>query len=273
MGEAKLRIGGDLRSFAEWRREFMSAGEERTLKPVEGGDWMRVDGVECSLRGKEYIVEVDYNDKDKKGTYYINNATIAYIGPNSELFIGHQTEENLKALRTAGYQRSEDGFSVPFSNGELPTNPDLARRYQELRRKGEEKAREETIRYHLGEYRKEAERKGIKSVSQKEGFVRVDGVRYKIFGREEEIEPNTDGYNMASGRLEEVGTYYSNNNVLAFVDGEGCIWIGRDNAENLEALRKAGYQRRELSVPFSNGEEPIDQDLSGKLNRLLQRSK
>jgi len=255
----------------ERRAYFILSGEERTLKPVEGGDWMNVTGVECrtGFGDETYRVSPDYNAET--GTYCINNATIAYIGPNSELFIGHQTEENLKALRTAGYQRSEDGFSVPFSNGELPTDPDLAGRYRELRRRGEEKAREERIQKHLDEYRREADRKRINPVS-KEGFVRVDGARYRIFGREKKIEPNTDGYNMALGRLEEVGTYCSNNNVLAFVDGEGCIWIGRDNAENLEALETAGYQRRELFVPFSNGEEPVDQDLSEKLNRLLQRS-
>lgn len=60
-------------------------------------------------------------------------------------------------------------------------------------------------------------------------------------------------------RIESAGGFNINNGVLAIVDDQGCEFITPCwNDSIIAELKKAGYQRKDLFVPFSNGECFLD---------------
>lgn len=86
------------------------------------------------------------------------------------------------------------------------------------------------------------------------------------------VDRNTDGYNMAVGRLEKVGFYNSNNGVIAFVDGEGHMRVAPATSDRSQALEEAGYKRGGIWVPFSNGELPTDPALREQWEKMREEA-
>ncbi|GDX62281.1 hypothetical protein LBMAG33_5910 [Candidatus Levyibacteriota bacterium] len=257
--------------FAE---KYKAQAEAKGVKSLEGGEWLAVDGIEYQQYGdrKEKIPasgeqNVAATRIDQVGTYDYNNGTFALVDQEGSLRIGHGTSANAQVLEKAGYRRG--GMWVPFSNGEIPTDPSLRQQYLEIRERGREASKRENTERHLQVYSEIAERKGIKEV---EGglLMMVDGIEYRHFGNETgNIEVNTDGYNMPIRRVDQVGTFDSNNGRIAFVDGQGRMWVGASTEENFDAIRKAGYERGGIWVPFSNGEMPTDRETYERLRDVL----
>jgi hypothetical protein len=54
------------------------------------------------------------------------------------------------------------------------------------------------------------------------------------------------------GRTNQIGGYDSNNGVIAFVDNNKYIWVGKWSKENEQALKDAGYKHTSIYVPYSN---------------------
>ncbi len=254
--------------------KYKAQAETRGIKPVDGGEWLAVDGVEYQWYGdtKEKVPAAGEQGSvasrlEQVGTYDYNNGTIAFVDQDGRMQIGHGTSINMEALDRAGYRRG--GVWVPFSNGEVPADPALRQRYVEFREKGREINKRETTERHLKVYQEIAEKKGIKEV---EGglFIMVDGIEYKHFGNEtERVDVNTDGYNMPIRRVDQVGNFDSNNGRVAFVDGQGRMWVGASTQENFDAIKKAGYDRGGIWVPFSNGEYATDRATYEKLRDVL----
>ncbi len=254
--------------------KYKAQAEARGIKPIDEGEWLTVDGVEYQWYGntKEKIPTAGEQGSvatrlEQVGTYDYNNGTIAFVDQEGRMQIGHGTSANTEALDKAGYRRG--GIWVPFSNGEVPADPALRQRYIELREKGREINKRDTTERHLKVYHEIAERKGIKEV---EGglFMVVDGIEYKHFGNETgQVDVNTDGYNIPIRRVDHVGTFDSNNGRVAFVDGQGRMWVGASTRENFDAIRKAGYDRGGIWVPFSNGEYATDRATYEKLRDVL----
>lgn len=123
---------------------------------------------------------------------------------------------------------------------------------------------------HIELYRSVAEKKGIKAVNGGL-FVMVDGIEYKYDsnGDAYKTEVNSDGCNLNTGRVDQVGSYWENNGKIAFVDELGQVWIGANNDSNITALNEANYQRSSIWVPFSNGEEPVDKEVYKKIRDVL----
>ncbi|HIH10721.1 TPA: hypothetical protein HA241_00860 [Candidatus Woesearchaeota archaeon] len=254
--------------------QYQSKAQELKIKPVQGGEWMATDGVEYIQWGDEKRQFASNTDEqtfptrlNQVGTYDSNNGTLAFVDEKGMMHAGHSTDANFQALEQAGYRRG--GIWVPFSNGEVPTDPELRKQYTELREKGREINKKTNIERHLRVFSETAERKGIKPV---EGglFMTVDGIEYRHGGNETgAIDTNTDGYNMAIRRVEQVGTYDSNNGRMAFVDEQGRMWLGASTDENYEAIRKVGYTSGGIWVPFSNGEMPTDRATYEQLRDVL----
>lgn len=260
-----------LNPFAE---KYKGKAEERGIKPVRGGDWLKADGVEYQWWGNEKGKVVAGSEQtaiatrlEQVGTFDSNNGTVAFVDEQGVMQVGHATHENFEALEQAGYRRG--GISVPFSNGEVPTDPELKRQYTELRKKGREINKQRNTEEHLRIYQQTAEKKGVKPVE--DGlFVVVDGIEYRHFGNETgRVDVNTDGYNMAIRRVEQVGTYDSNNGRVAFVDEQGRMRVGTCTKENFDVLQKAGYSRGGIWVPFSNGEMPTDRETYEQVRDVL----
>ncbi|EKE19808.1 MAG: hypothetical protein ACD_8C00101G0001 [uncultured bacterium] len=68
-----------------------------------------------------------------------------------------------------------------------------------------------------------------------------------------------------------IGTFYENNRVLTFVDGQCRQFISPSTPELIAELKGAGYIEGAMSVPFSNGQIPTDPALKEKLNELLNK--
>jgi len=254
--------------------QYQTKAQELKIKPVSGGEWMTTDGVEYLQWGDEKRQFPSNTDEltfptrlNQVGTYDSNNGTLAFVDEKGVMHAGHSTDANFQALEQAGYRRG--GIWVPFSNGGVPTDPELRKQYTELREKGRELNKRANIERHLHVYSETAERKGIKPV---EGglFMMVDGIEYRHWGNETgTIDTNTDGYNMAIRRVEQVGTFDSNNGRMAFVDEQGRMWVGASTDENYEAIRKAGYANGGIWVPFSNGEMPTNRATYEQLRDVL----
>lgn len=254
--------------------QYQSKAQELKIKPVQSGEWIATDGVDYIQWGDEKRQFASNTDEqtfptrlNQVGTYDSNNSTLAFVDEKGVMHAGHSTDENFQALEQAGYRRG--GIWVPFSNGEVPTDPELRKQYTELREKGREINKKANVERHLHVYSETAERKGVKPV---EGglFMMVDGIEYRHWGNETgAIDTNTDGYNMAIRRVEQVGTFDSNNGRMAFVDEQGRMWVGASTDENYEAIRKAGYANGGIWVPFSNGEMPTDRATYEQLRDVL----
>lgn len=254
--------------------QYQAKAQELKIKSVQGGEWIATDGVEYIQWGDEKRQFPSNTDEqafptrlNQVGTYDSNNGTLAFVDEKGVMHAGHSTDANFQALEQAGYRRG--GIWVPFSNGEVPADPELRKQYTELREKGREVDKKANIERHLHVYSETAERKGIKPV---EGglFMMVDGIKYRHWGNETgAIDTNTDGYNMAIRRVEQVGTFDSNNGRMAFVDEQGRMWVGASTNENYEAIRKAGYSNGGIWVPFSNGEMPTDRATYEQLRDVL----
>lgn len=254
--------------------KYKEQAESKGIKPLKAGGWLTVDGAEYQGFGGPTEKIPTNNQQDivaarleQVGTYDYNNGTLAVVDSDGRLLIGHGTSENLQALDQSGYRRSS--MWVPFSNGEMPLDPTLRRQYSELRERGREKSRQETIQRHLQLYKEIAEKKGIQPI---EGglLMMVDGIEYKHFAAENaKIDLNTDGYNIPIRRIDQVGTYDSNNGRIAFVDGQGRMWVGAATIENFDAIKKAGYKRGGIWVPFSNREMPTERETYERLRDVL----
>lgn len=129
---------------------------------------------------------------------------------------------------------------------------------------------------HLNMFREIAAEKGLKPVDTS-NWITVDGIKWSkevdnkstgtppITG---EVTPNTDGLNIESRRLEEVGTYDINNGIVAFVDAEGQKHVAPATQDRMEALEEANYQKGSMNVPFSNGQEPTDPNLRKRWEQM-----
>lgn len=227
------------------------------------------------------------------GKFGMNNGLIQYVDAAGRIHVGYITEENIEALKAAGYEHTSNfpvGLSIAESRFVNPTNEygsqyygreaaeaateELNRNYQAMLERGHEKSKQEITAKHLAEYQRIAEEKGVRPLAGGD-FMTVDGVEYEWHGRREThmvVPLNTDGYNM-SRTPEQVGTFNANNSMLAFVDGEGRMNVGYDTAENRQALEDARYKLGKLGIPLSNGELPTDEEVKARFLQLQERGR
>jgi len=248
--------------------------EERQEPEVEkfpAEKWIDIsEGMEIDdSYGEKQRLQIPYDERSKM-TYDSNNGVIAFVDGEGRMRVAPATSDRYSALEEAGYSRG--GIGVPFSNGDMPTDPTLRRQWEEMRETAREQNLKERIESHLGYFKAEAEKKQIKQEVAGE-WLTVDGVEIEMMGTKSIIERNTDGYNMAVGRLEQVGTYDSNNGVIAFVDGEGRMRVAPATSDRYSALRAAGYRRGGIGVPFSNGDMPTDPALCGQWEKMRDEAR
>jgi len=117
-------------------------------------------------------------------------------------------------------------------------------------------------------YKEIAEKIGIKPI--KKGYlkdwIKVNGLKYRIPGSNEIYripEPNEEDVRNS------IGKYWVNNGVIVFVNEKGERWVSDSNLYKINLLKKHGYIRNVIWVPFSNGELPLDKKIRKKLLRRL----
>ncbi|MBU1000140.1 hypothetical protein KKE78_01940 [Patescibacteria group bacterium] len=142
----------------------------------------------------------------------------------------------------------------------------------------------------LRQYQKQAETRRIKDLKNLQGgvWLCVDGIPYTwlaLKGRlctpfakrvsvdtaaSEDVDPTGASLEDHSLREGVVGRYDINNGLVSFVAETGELFIGKDTPDNIRYLEQAGYKRGDLYVPFSNGEEPIDEAIKQQLVEITE---
>lgn len=287
------------------RNSLDEFGKKIGVQPIEGGDFISVDGESYQNRGVSDTIEHfhTFDDDPKKyydertpliGTYCQNNNTVAFVSPDGVLHVGPATPSNMKLLENAGYKA--DYFFVPMSRGEHFVQPDTAEEYQEIWDKAQLECKQLSLENFKQQCSEQARSVGVHGrtseiLSQDDVcFMKVDGIVY-AGGPSDKIDviPNSNHPSEAYMRPKKAGKYSNNNGVLAFIDPEGVMYVGQDTSENQSALQASGYQKGGFLVPFSNGEHAVswstqldhtqkkllalDQKLIGDMQTILGRER
>lgn len=122
----------------------------------------------------------------------------------------------------------------------------------------------------LEKYSHQAAEKRIKDVDG-DSFLKVDGWIYTQGPNIQKEIPKNNDPSVFEERLHQVGTYDVNGNIIAFVGKDGCLQIGYATDANIEKLKKAGFQREFLHVPFSNAESIVGEEEYHQFEQLVHR--
>lgn len=119
----------------------------------------------------------------------------------------------------------------------------------------------------IRQYKEQAQKRNIGEIMSGT-WLRADGIGFKFNGQEDRVSTHVETAAITR-RMEQVGRYHINNNILGFVKGDGELFLGRPTEENICALEEAGYKSNtNVSVPFSNGEVPMEQAIRLELAKI-----
>lgn len=72
-------------------------------------------------------IELETERYEDVGTYDSNNSVITFVDEKGDRYVAPYSDERMRVLKVAGYQHK--GQFVPCSNGELPINSELRKRF------------------------------------------------------------------------------------------------------------------------------------------------
>ncbi|HEY8109198.1 MAG TPA: hypothetical protein VIF43_04285 [Patescibacteria group bacterium] len=237
------------------------------LEPL--GDWINLEGREVRpLDGEPYIFTAASRaeQEDKPGTFGSNNGTLVAIDGDGNYWISPSSKTRIRQLRDAGY--TPEHISVPMSNGERFVFNGLNENKEALDRQTERERKQELD----AQYAAAAEQAGISPEVDGE-WLPVDDLEIKPLDGDPYVRVSRYDANEAQKRLEQVGTYDSNNGVIARVDHEGVVQVAPATQENADALRRAGYEYGPLSVPLSNLDTPTGTAEKAKWDRMTEEGR
>ena len=242
--------------------------QKSRTEALDPDKWIDVDGKELTGVGGGENYTVEAADDKKRMGYDTNNGVLAYVDRDGRMRVAPGTQDRLDALARSGYKHK--GFGVPLSNQERFTDPQLQERWEQMRTAADDQDTKERAERSLEAYRRVAEEKGIKPLEGDLEWLDLDGKELTGVGGGENytVEPNTDRGRTPDGRLKSVGTFDSNNNTLAYVDGEGHMHAGPSSSDRYNALLAAGYEHGSFGVPLSNGEHPTDPQLRERWEQM-----
>lgn len=131
------------------RVNYGQIAKEKNIKKItnKNKEWILIDGTEVessSLKSKwKYFKPGDsrsaYNPSDMNpfelleerredvGTYDMNNGVITFVDERGDRYVAPDSDERRRVLKSAGYRHK--GQFVPCSNGELPIDPELRKKF------------------------------------------------------------------------------------------------------------------------------------------------
>ena len=210
--------------------------------------------------------------------YQFNNGVVAFVDKYGDTYILPNTSEIRAKLFLAGYK--EGIVNVPMSNGEDVVNDDRFKKdWESIKNKNNPNRVREKYLEELAEYdiRSISQKKGIKPLPENvyEFSINVDSLEYiDVDGKEHESPKSELEYDSIM-KTANTGTYNISNGMIVFVDEAGKTFFAPLNSYIENQIKKCGYQKdSSLSVPFSNGEKIVHNDVvSKKLDRLKVISK
>ncbi len=268
------------RTAAQFYRNISSQGSSEVnpqpniqmgVETEKSTSWLTLQaGMQFEQFGEVEAWQPNISEEDKC-TYYSNNGIVAVIDEQGQFKVAPKTSDRIKEIRNKGY--TPGSIWVPLSNKEVPVDPQIRQTWEQMQEEARQQNLEARTREYLNRYLLVAQERGIEKEIKGE-WLTMDGLEIEsyIIGREK-IEPNTDGYNTPLKRLEGVGTYTSNNGVVAIIDGEGRLRVSPRSREISEAIKEAGYTPGNIWVPLSNGELPVDPQVKEKWMGMVERTR
>lgn len=185
------------------------------------------------------------------GCYATNNSTVCFVS-DDEVFVTPYTRITMRSLNSAGF--CEKHFYVPFSNGDYPKSEQL--KWNILK----EKARQSYKADFVSDCEDYCDKRHIGTISEETIAncfeMPESGVRVKHRYFEDTYYPIMN-QSYLDCRSEKLGKYCCNNGRVVFVYRNGKTYVAK-GYKILNKLRDAGYIESGLFVPFSNGEEILD---------------
>ena len=196
---------------------------------------------------------LDVDDAPKfNGCFAINNSTVAFVS-NNVLYVTPYTQCAIQTLVNSGFQRCS--FYVPFSNLDYPKEEyskwkKLLNAAEDDLQKAFEKDCSDWCDHH-----------GIgtidKSVLDKCFVIPKEGIKVEHLYYENTYYPIITSKILDYIALANIGTYCNNNGKVVFVYRDGNTYVAK-GYKIIRILKEAGYVKKGLFVPFSNGEIILD---------------
>lgn len=189
------------------------------------------------------------------GRYATNNSTVAFIS-GGEVYVTPYTRSVIDTLERAGLRH--DYFYVPFSNWDYLK--DAQSKWEGLL----QKARQANAADFVSDCIAYCEEHNIGAISDEtlaNCFQMPEtGVRVKHHGFENCYRPIITSTCLDSTAIDKLGHFCFNNGRVVFVYRDGKTYVAKAS-KVIGELRSAGYIEDYLFVPFSNGEEILDNAL------------
>ena len=203
--------------------------------------------------------------------YGWNNGKVSFVTEDGSYYVTPYCFEVAEALREMGYE--ETGIYVPFSNGDIPQDKQLAEKWERLCADARKKH---------DEMRKREKEKHLKEVADKKMIRDLPEDVYKLSLRipEEGLETTWMGSEkdvtrpVSEWKVDEcMGTYCGNNGKISFVDSKGDTYVTPFYFEVGEILRNSGYNEGSLFVPLSNGEDIVDPAIAARWKIMCEEAR
>ncbi len=200
--------------------------------------------------------------------YGWNNGKVSFVTEDGSYYVTPFCSEVAEALKNLGY--TDGSLYVPFSNGDIPSDKNLAEKWEKLCTEARKQFNEREEREKRERYGKIAEDKNLKALPEEVYKMSLaipeDGLETTWMGEEKSKTRPI----MEQKIPESIGTYYQNNGRVSFVDSSGKMFVTPFCSEVTQMLTEAGYQERGLFVPLSNGEQIEDPKISAKWANLCE---
>ena len=266
-----------IREEREKNERFAKLAAEKRIEPLPAQAYdlcleIPADGLETTWMGMVDRMRPISEDTvmSSMGTYCYNNGRVSFINERGVMYVSPYVHEIIELLIEAGYV--ERSLYVPLSNGEEPTDPGMAERWEEMDKSARELLDARLEKEKHERYEKIAKEKRLEEVPAEVYALSIEipkeGLETSWFGNLETTFPSSD-YEMSR----HMGTYYQNNGILTFVDSKGRKFVTPFVREVREMLSAAGYLEGELYVPLSNGEVPTNPALAEKWEMMWRKSR
>lgn len=213
---------------------------------------------------KESTLDISELTPKFNGCYAMNNSTVCFVS-DDEVFVTPYTRLAIRSLDAAGF--TQNCFYVPFSNGDYPKSEQF--KWDSLWEKAckyhEEEFVEDCISYcdehHIGTISDEILGNCFE--------MPATGVKVKHFYYESCYYPIINNDCLDCIAAENIGHFCTNNGKVVFVYRNGKTYVTK-GYKILNELRAAGYTEAGLFVPFSNGEQILDENLRARWESITK---
>jgi len=234
--------------------ETPNASEQKE-KILPQGEWAEIPRKILVENSSGALSEQEYGETEEKKVYDYNNGVYVIVDKKGQLHAAPRSPKIEEALKTSGYKQSSSTIGVPFSNEELPIMPKLRQQWDLMLEKAEIEERHAEIKKTL---------EIAETLPEGEWIALPSSLEYKDSQGKEYPAVSL------SSEKKDHQTYNMNNGVFSICDVAGKIHVAPATPDRLLALKKAGYKKSGLGVPFSNAETPVD-PLMAKQWELLQK--